>query len=373
MNLTIERAALLAALNSVRNVVEARNTIPILSNVLLRVADGALTVSATDLDMEATATVQTSDMASTPGEITAPATTLFEIVRKLPLGAEVNLTYDGKDPRLLVKAGRSKFQLPVLPAGGFPVLSYGEMGKSIEMDAKALVKLLDLTMFAMSSGETRYYLQGVYFHGVDVDGVDHVRLVTTDGHRLALAEAPAAGFVGLFPGVIIPRKTVREVRRMLEEADVVDVQVTAQKVRFSTAKATLASKVIDGAFPDYMRVIPKSNEKLITFDPAVLHSAVDRVATISGEKSRSTRFTFGDGVVAIRVRNMEAGEGNEEIEVEYDGESVEIGFNARYVLDVLSRIKGETAVIEVGGPASPARVLDTANPGVQFVLMPLRV
>ena len=332
MQLTIERSALLKALGHVQSVVERRNTIPILSNVLLSAGRDKLAFAATDLDMEmvdeAEAVVQVE------GQITAPAHTLYEIIRKLPEGAEVSLTYNSDDPRLTVSAGRSKFNLPVLPAGDFPVMSADTGGTRYAVAKEDLARLIDKTRFAVSTEETRYYLNGLYLHTVaDVRAGD-----------------PAPDGSGP-----------------------VEVQVSPQKIRFEFGQASLTSKVIDGAFPDYMRVIPKGNDKRADIDNATFKNAVDRVATISAEKSRSVKLAFELDRVTLTVRNMEAGQGVEEVEIGYSEEPFEIGFNARYLLDVAGQITGENATFMFADPASPTLVLDPGDPGVQYVLMPLRV
>ncbi|HLI66508.1 MAG TPA: DNA polymerase III subunit beta [Caulobacteraceae bacterium] len=374
MQLSIERAALLKALGHVQNVVERRNTIPILSNVLLAAADGRMTLSATDLDMEIVDEAEAR--VERPGQITAPAHTLYEIVRKLPEGAEVELSYSAEDQRLLVVAGRSRFNLPVLPAGDFPVMSADSMGARFVIGAKDLIRLVDNTRFAMSSEETRYYLCGLYLHSVVEDGSTKLRAVATDGHRLALAEMPAPEGAAGAPGVIVPRKTVAEIRRLLDDAgESVEVQISPQKVRFDFGRASLTSKVIDGAFPDYPRVIEplKANNRVLIVDNSVFAKAVDRVATISEEKSRSIKVGVERGKVVLTVRNMAAGQAVEEIEADYDGDPFEIGFNARFLLDVSDQIQGEATEYRFAEPQIATLVLDPADAGVQYVLMPLRV
>ncbi len=373
MKLTIERAALIKALGHVQSVVERRNTIPILSNVLLSADRESLSFSATDLDMEIID--ESPAHVDGQGQITAPAHTLYEIVRKLPEGADVELSTAGDDPRLQVAAGRSRFNLPVLPAGDFPVMSSDGLSEGIVVETADLIRLIDKTRFAISTEETRYYLNGLYLHVVVDAGVTKLRAVATDGHRLALAEMPAPEGSAGIPGVIVPRKTVQEVRRLLEDAgESIDLQVSSQKVRFDFGRGSaLTSKVIDGSFPDYMRVIPRDNTKILTVDNALFASAVDRVATISAEKSRSVKLAVEPGRVILTVRNMEAGQATEEVEVDYDGEPFEIGFNARYLLDVAGQIVGETAEFRFADPASPTLVIDPADAGVQYVLMPLRV
>jgi len=372
MKLTIERAALMKALGHVQSVVERRNTIPILSNVLLSADGGSVSFAATDLDMEIVDEAPAA--VSSPGQITAPAHTLYEIVRKLPEGAEVELRCAGEDPRLSVAAGRSRFNLPVLPAGDFPVMSTEGISNRVVIASRDLARLIDKTRFAISTEETRYYLNGLYLHTVTEAGENRLRAVATDGHRLALAEMPAPeGAVGL-PGVIVPRKTVQEARRLLEDAgEEVELQISQAKVRIEFGRASLTSKVIDGAFPDYVRVIPRDNTRIVTVDNALFAAAVDRVATISAEKSRSVKLAIEPGRLVLTVRNMEAGQAVEEVEVDYDGEAFEIGFNARYLLDVAGQIGSETAELRFADPASPTLVLDPADRGVQYVLMPLRV
>ncbi|HEX3407995.1 MAG TPA: DNA polymerase III subunit beta [Caulobacteraceae bacterium] len=377
MKLTIERAALLKALGHVQSVVERRNTIPILSNVLMSANDGRVAFSATDLDME----VADSTPANVDGtgQITAPAHTLYEIVRKLPEGADVSLSYTGEDPRLQVRAGRSRFNLPVLPAGDFPMMSSDGLSDPIGVDTNDLVRLIDKTRFAISTEETRYYLNGLYLHAVVEDGEAKLRAVATDGRRLALAEMPApAGFSGA-PGVIIPRKTINEARRLMDDAgETVTMGVSAQKVRFGFDHAAMTSKVIDGSFPPYERVIPRDNKRVIMLDNALFAAAVDRVATISTEQSRAVNLSIESGRMTLTVRTMDAGQAVEELEIDYDGEPFVVGFNARYLLDVTGQIGGDTAEFrfaeQAGGATlmDPTLVLDPTDAGVQYVLMPLR-
>ncbi|MEO8926427.1 MAG: DNA polymerase III subunit beta [Caulobacteraceae bacterium] len=377
MKLTIERAALLKALGHVQSVVERRNTIPILSNVLMATRDGALAFSATDLDMEITD--ETEAQIESPGQITAPAHTLYEIVRKLPEGADVSLSFTGEDPRLQVQAGRYRVNLPVLPAGDFPVMSSDGLSAPVTVATADLMRLIDKTRFAISTEETRYYLTGIYLHTVVEDGRPVLRAVATDGHRLALADMPAPEGSAGTPGVIVPRKTIQEARRLMEDAgETITLQISPQKVRFDFGRAALTSKVIDGSFPDYTRVIPRENHRVMSVDNALFAAAVDRVATISSEKSRSVKLAAESGKVVLTVRNMETGQAVEELEIDYDGEPFEIGFNARYLMDVTAQIGGETADFRFADRAAsatmldPVLVLDPTDAGVQYVLMPLR-
>jgi len=373
MQLTVERAALLKALGHVQSVVERRNTIPILSNVLISAGEGGAHFAATDLDMEMVDSCRAEVGAA--GQVTAPAHTLHEIARKLPEGAEVSLTYAGEDPRLQVQAGRARFNLPVLPAGDFPKMSSEGLSRPVEIDAGDLVRLIDKTRFAMSSEETRYALNGLYLHVVADNGAPKLRAVATDTRRLALAEMPAPdGYAGA-PAVIIPRKTVGELRRLLDDGgETVALSVSPQKVRFDFEGASLTSKVVDGAFPAYQSVIPYDNRRVMMLDNALFASAVDRVATISTDQSRAVRLLVEQGRLTLSVRNIDASNASEELEADYDGDPLEVGFNARYLLDVATQLGGDSAELRLAENAGvdPALVLDPTDAGVQYVLVPLR-
>ncbi len=377
MKLTIERAALLKALGHVQSVVERRNTIPILSNVLLSASQGQVAFSATDLDMEIT-DASPAQVEGT-GQITAPAHTLYEIVRELAEGADVSLSFTREDPRLDVQAGRSRFNLPVLPAGDFPVMSSEGLSDPISIDTADLIRLIDKTRFAISTEETRYYLNGLYLHVVVQDGVTKLRAVATDSRRLALAEMPAPeGYAGA-PGVIIPRKTINEIRRLLDDAgETVTMAVSTQKVRFGFGQTAMTSKVIDGSFPPYERVMPRDNKRLMTIDNALFAGAVRRVATIATDQARAVKALVETGRMTLTVRNMDAGQAIEELEVDYEGEPFEAGFNARYLLDVTAQISGQTTEFRFAEQASgsiavdPILVVDPIDVGVQYVLVPLR-
>lgn len=367
MKIAIERADLLKALGHVQSVVERRNTIPILSNVLMSAADGKLNFVATDLDIEIAES--TSATVDAPGDITAPAHTLYDIARKLPDGAQVSLQINSDD-RLDVDAGRSHFTLPLLPSGDFPKMTADGFTHEFDMAAKDLRRLIDKTKFAISTEETRYYLNGIYVHADE--GV--LRAVATDGHRLALSESPLPNGAAGLPGVIIPRKTIAEIRRLIDGMDGdVAISVSDAKIRFSLGSAVLTSKLIDGTFPDYERVIPRNNDRELVLDNKVFADAVDRVATISAEKSRSIKLSLSKDNLSLLVNNPESGNAHEEIMVDYGGDPLEIGFNAKYLLDVASQIEGRDATFMLDGPASPALVKDSEDKDSLFVLMPLRV
>ncbi len=367
MKFSIERADLLKALGHVQSVVERRNTIPILSNVLLSAEDGQITLVATDLDIEISESSEAKIDA--PGDVTAPAHTLYDIARKLPDGAQVSLQINNED-RLDVDAGRAHFTLPLLPSGDFPKMTADGFSHNFVVSAAELRRLIDKTRFAISTEETRYYLNGIYMHAHE----GALRTVATDGHRLALSEMGLPSGADGLPGIIIPRKTVAEIRRLIDGGEgEVSISVSEAKIRFHYGSAVLTSKLIDGTFPDYDRVIPKSNEKELVIDNAVFKGAVDRVATISAEKSRSVKMMLDGDNLALVVNNPESGNAREDLMVNYGADALEIGFNAKYLLDVASQIEGRDATFYLDGPASPALVKDSEDEESLFVLMPLRV
>ena len=373
MRLTIERSALLKALNHVQSVVERRNTIPILSNVLLAAQGDSLRLTATDLDIEISE--QAPAEVERAGSTTAPANYLYDFVRKLPEGAPVKLDASGDDPRLFISAGKSRLHLPVLPAGDFPSMPSDGFETRFEIEPTELARIVDKTRFAISTEETRYYLNGIFFHTVaNGDGVAMLRGVATDGHRLALADVAAPKGAQGMPGVIVPRKTINELKRLLDDAaDMVEISVSPQKIRFALADAVLTSKLIDGSFPEYARVIPKGNAKRLKLDNKIFAEAVDRVATVSAERSRSVRLALENDKVTLTVNNPDAGVATEDVPAEYADEAMEIGFNARYLLDVAGQIEGEQAVFELADSGSPTLVRDEADELALYVLMPLRV
>lgn len=377
MKITIERAALLKALGHVQSVVERRNTIPILSNVLLdasssKAAGGMLALTATDMDVAFVETVAAE--VAKAGSTTVQAHTLYEIVRKLPEGSQVGLEWDAGKGQVALRAGRSTFALAALPADDFPKMAAGELPHKFELGADALRQLIDKTRFAISTEETRYYLNGIYMHSTSAEGVKVLRAVATDGHRLARIQMPLPAGAENIPGVILPRKTVMEVRKLIDEVQgAVEVSLSDTRVRFSFGDAVLVSKLIDGAFPDYERVIPSGNDKTMEVACRDFAQAVDRVATISTEKSRAVKMALTKGTLALSANSAEAGSANEEIEVAYQGAAIEIGFNARYLLDIAEQIEGENATFRMADAASPTIVTDSADQSALYVLMPMRV
>ncbi|MBI4275657.1 MAG: DNA polymerase III subunit beta [Rhizobiales bacterium] len=372
MKVTIERAQLLKSLGHVHRVVERRNTIPILANVLIRAERSKLSLKATDLDLEVTDSI-TAEV-SPGGSTTVPAHMIYEIVRKLPDGAQVVLEASSDRAVLTVRAGRSRFTLQTLPESDFPDLNAGELTHSFKLAAADLKRLIEKTQFAISTEETRYYLNGIYLHTATAGKKPTLRAVATDGHRLAQFELALPSGADGMPGIIVPRKTVAEVQRLIEDTDVdIAIDLSPSKIRFTIGDVVLTSKLIDGTFPDYARVIPLGNDKQLIVDKKEFEAAVDRVSTVSSERGRAVKLSLSGGKVTLSVTNPDSGSATEEIEAEYKAEPLDIGFNSRYLLDIASQIEGETAVLKLADPGSPTLIQDKDAKGALYVLMPMRV
>ena len=372
MRLVMERGELLRALGHVTSVVERRTTIPILSNVLLKTAGATVEFKATDLEREVIE--QANADVSQPGAVTVPAHMLHDIVRKLPDGAQVELKRDPDKDRMTLTSGSSRFALQALSADDFPDLSPGEMTHNFEISASELKRLIDKTRFAISTEETRYYLNGIYLHTATRPAGNALRAVATDGHRLAQVEFDMPLGAEGMPGIIVPRKTVNELHRLLEDGgSSVKVGVSKAKVRFEIGTVTLTSKLIDGTFPDYGRVIPQSNDKELHVSNAAFKSAVDRVSTIASERGRAVKLNLNADKLVLSVNNPEGGSATEEIDVGYTAAPMEIGFNARYLLDIAGQLESDDVVFKLADSGSPTVVRDSADETALYVLMPMRV
>ncbi len=372
MKISVERSALLKATSRAQGVVERRTTIPILSNVLIEAAGNDASIRATDLDIEVLEVIPA--MVERAGAATVPAHTLHEIARKLPDGATVLLSHDAAAGRLDVSAGRSRFTLPTLPREDFPVMASSEYAATYRAPAPVLRRLFEKASFAISTEETRYYLNGVYLHIAERDGVKLLRAVATDGHRLACIDAPAPeGSVGA-PHVIVPRKTVGELRKLMEDDDAeIEVAVSETKIRFSCDGLVLTSKVIDGAFPDYTRVIPQGNDKRMEVDAQDFARSVDRVATVSAERSRAVKLSLDQDRLTLTVNSPDSGSATDELIVAYADAPLEIGFNAKYLLEIAGQIDRENAVFLFADSGAPTLVREGDDSSAIYVVMPMRV
>jgi len=370
MKATIERATLLKSLGHVQSVVERRNTIPILSNVLLEAQEGGgIRLMATDLDLQINEMVEAQ--VDQPGATTISAHTLFDIVRKLPEGSQVELA--AAEGKMQINAGRARFNLATLPRDDFPIIAEGDLPTRFELPAATLRQIIDKTRFAISTEETRYYLNGIFLHVSD-EAQPVLKAAATDGHRLARVTVPRpAGSEGM-PDVIVPRKCVAELRKLLDEVDgTVQISLSETKVRFGLGTAILTSKLIDGTFPDYSRVIPTANDKLLRIDPRSFEEGVDRVATIASEKTRAVKMALDRDRVTLSVTSPENGTAAEEVPADYNADSFEIGFNARYLLDILGQMEGDSVEMHLADAAAPTLLRENDKASALYVLMPMRV
>jgi len=378
MKATIERATLLHGLSHVQSVVERRNTIPILSNVLIEArADGRVRLMATDLDLQVVESMPAASVDSA-GAITVSAHLLFDIARKLPDGSQVSL--DSSENRMVVKAGRSRFQLPTLPRDDFPVIVEGDLPVAFELPAATLAQLIDRTRFAISTEETRYYLNGIFLHVADdgPNGQAVMKAAATDGHRLARFTLPRPEGAQSMPDVIVPRKCVTELRKLLEESldTNVAIDLSPSKIRFTMSGESgivLTSKLIDGTFPDYSRVIPTGNDKLLKLDPKSFFAGVDRVATIATEKTRAVKMALDNDRVTLSVTSPDNGTAAEELAADYASEGLEIGFNANYLKDILAQIEGDNVELHFADAGAPTLIRQNDKSPALYVLMPMRV
>ncbi|MBS0964710.1 DNA polymerase III subunit beta [Acetobacter okinawensis] len=374
MKFSAERATLLKALAHIQSVAEKRNTIPILANVLMQAANGQLCLKATDMEIEVVETVPAT--ITREGATTAPASVLYEIVRKLPDGVEVELDQTDSDGQLHLRAGRYATHLNVLSVDDFPSMGAGDFPHRFHLNGTILRSLIDRTRFAISTEETRYYLNGIYLHAADIDGKLLLRAVATDGHRLARVEAEMPTGAAGMPGVIIPRKTVAELRKLIDEApEEISVALSETRIQFTVGPITLTSKLIDGTFPEYERVIPRNNTRILRVGKKDFSDAVARVAAISQERSRPVKLMLEPGLLTLSASSAEQGTAKEELDdnrISYDAEALEIGFQARYLNDITDQVEKEVEFC-FADSASPTIVRDVDSPSALYVLMPMRV
>ncbi|MBB4632350.1 DNA polymerase III subunit beta [Sphingosinicella soli] len=366
MKATVERATLLKCLGHVQSVVERRNTIPILSNVLIEVENGGLKLMATDLDLQVVDSI--AAQVETAGATTVSAHTLFDIVRKLPEGSQVELAVAGD--KMSIAAGRARFNLATLPRDDFPMIAESDLPTKFQLPAETLKQIIDKTRFAISTEETRYYLNGIFMHVVD----GKLLAVATDGHRLARVALDApAGSDGM-PDIIVPRKCVAEVRKLLDEVTgEIEISLSSTKIRFRAGTAVLTSKLIDGTFPDYSRVIPTKNDRLLKVDTKSLAEGVDRVAAIATEKTRAVKMSIDRDRIVLSVTSPETGTAAEEVPADYASDAIDVGFNARYLLDILGEIETDEIEIHLADAAAPTLIREGPSSPALYVLMPMRV
>ena len=377
MHFKIDRNSLLKSLSHIQGVVERRNTIPILSNVKINAKNSNLEFTATDMDVAVTDNIPAEILSD--GTITVPAHTFHDIVKKLPDGSSIDCSYDESNSTsktLKIKSAKCNFTLPVIESNDFPVIETGDITHKFSVNKKDFLKLVDKTKFAISTEETRYYLNGIYLHDTNNNGKNVLRAVATDGHRLARVEVDLPEGAKDMPKIIIPRKTILEIKKVLEEDNEnneITIHISTTKIKFEFANITLISKLIDGNFPDYERVIPNNNNLILKTEVKPLAIAIDRVSTISSDKGKSVKLTLGDNKLVLSADNVEVGFAKEELAVNYASDLIETGFNSKYLIELTSVLEGETAEFHFSDGASPTLVQDSSDSSSLFVIMPMRI
>ena len=371
MKISVEKSLIYKSLSHIQGIVEKKNTIPILSNILLDANNTTLTLSATDMDISITDVINCSIIE--PGSVTVSAHTLYDIVRKIPDGNEIEfITNDGN--KFSIRSGKSKFSLSCLPKEDFPLIEVDKLNCEFSINSETFLSLIDKTKFAISNEETRYFLNGIYFHKKNLDNKDFLSLVATDGHRLAKNDLSYPNGLIDLPGVIIPKKTIYELCKLLNNlSEDIVINLDPNKIIFYIGKTVLISKLIDGNFPDYQRVIPKNNNKVVTTEREKFCEAVDRVSTITSEKSRAIKFRLLKNLINMTSSDPENGTATEDIQVDYQGEEIEIGFNSKYILEIINNIQSEKMILEFNDSNSPLIIKESSNKDLIYVLMPMRV
>ena len=366
MKITIERENLLVALQAVANIVERRQTLPILSNVLVAAEGEEISVTATDMEVEAVARVPAKVARS--GVSTIPGRKLLDICRSLP--AQSSISIEEKDKKVRIQTGRSRFVLATLPAGEFPSIGVTAEDFSFEIEAGALLELISSTQFAMAHQDVRYYLNGLL---IEVTGTS-IKAVATDGHRLALSERPITLDLAEPRQLIIPRKGVSEIQRLASHSnELFSVIVSSNVLKVTTTTQSLTVKLVDGKFPDYERVLPKGGNKVVVANREIMKSALQRTSILSNEKFRGVRLNFNPKVLKTSAHNPEQEEAEEEIEIDYEGENLEIGFNVSYLLDVLSVLQTENIQIILSDSNSSCLIQRPDDSTGKYVVMPMRL
>jgi len=371
MKILVEKNSIFKSLSHVQSIVEKKNTIPILSNVLIEASENLLIISATDMDISFTETLSCNVIEE--GSVTVSAHTLYDIIRKFPDGNDVE--FISNDAKIFsIRSGKSRFSLSCLPKQDFPIIEVSSLKSEISIDSQLLLKIIEKTRFAVSNEETRYFLNGIYFHKNSNQGDENFSIVATDGHRLAKIDFNITGSPSDMPGVIIPKKTINELCKLLSEYNgTVKINLDPNKIIFFVDKCILISKLIDGSFPDYQKVIPDNNNNILSVNRNDLFMAVDRVSTITNERSPAIKFKLLQNVMNMTSVDSENGQATEDINTEYKGDEMEIGFNSKYILEMINNLEDENITLSFNDSSSPVIVTEKSNPNLIYVLMPMRV
>ena len=375
MDFRVNSTDLVKALSHIHGIVEVRHTLPILSNIIISAEDNKLSFSSTNLDIFCSDSINAQ--ISQNGNTSVSASTFYEIVKRLPSGSDIQITLSEEDSTLMIKCGRSKFNLTTISPEDFPKISTDDLSTKFILSATELKRMIDKTKFAISNEETRYYLNGIFFHRTQKNSIDILRAVATDGHRLAQYDIPLPQGANEINGIIIPKKTIQELRRVLDDASGdINIELNENKVRFSFSNMQITSKVIDGTFPDYTKVIPSINDKVVITKNDELKSSIERVSAVAineEAKSKAIKLFIDTNKLLLNVDSSARGSAVEEIDINYEQDKVEIGFNSRYLIDICNEIDGEKITLKLLDSTSPAIILDESDENLFFVLMPMRI
>ena len=375
MEFKINSTDLLKALSHIHGIVEVRHTLPILSNIILEAKDDKLILSSTNLDIYCSDKIKAEVLQS--GEVSVSAVTFFEIIKRLPSGSEVLMIMEEGENEIRLTCGRSKFNLSTLKTDDFPIISDSDLSTNFVLSADELIRIIDKTKFAVSNEETRYYLNGIFLLMAERNSIQFLRAVATDGHRLAQYDIPLPQGAEDITGIIIPKKTIYELRKVLDDANGdVSVSLNENKIKFSFNDLKVVSKVIDGTFPDYTKVIPQKNDKNFKTNNSDLKNAIDRVSAVAANeesKSKAIKFCIENNSLSLSVESQSKGSANEMIDVNYSGDKVDIGFNSKYIIDICNEVDGDEISISLSDSISPAIILDKTDENLFFVLMPMRI
>ncbi len=368
MQFDVTKQVLLKAISSVNGAVEKKNTIPVLQNIKIEARDEKVVLSATDMDILVTSSFSAG--MKNGGSTTVPAQMFFDIVRKIPDNSSIIIAQESATI-LQIKSGKAKYSLPCIDSGEFPNLSEGELGEEIEVDAEKLAKMIDKTRFAISNDETRYYLNGLFLQAVNKEAGFELRTAATDGHRLALSFLSTPQIKDAF-GVILPKKSVAEIRRIIDGLKTIKIAVSRVKIKITSEQTTIISKLIDGEFPDYDKVLPKNNNQIALINKKAFFDCVDRVSTVATDKHKSVKIVLENGKMNLQVGTNDGSFAYEELDVNYSGEKIETGFNSRYLLDVIGQVDKEELIMRFKDGMSPA-LIEAKDMNSVFVVMPVRI
>ena len=371
MKFEISRSDIFKCISHLQGIVDKKNTLPILSNILIEAKDNSLTLSSTDMDISIIEKINCNIMEE--GSTTINSQIIYDIVRKLNDNSNIEIiSNNGK--LLTLRADGSRFSLACLPKEDFPIIDMSNEGTTIKINSQVLFKLIDKTKFAISNEETRYFLNGLYFTIFNENNLTNVTLVGTDGHRLAKSSFQIDQNIEEIPGVIIPKKTINELSKLLSDIDTeIDIVISSNKIIFYINNLIFISKLIDGSFPDYKRVIPSDNKNILEINREKLFSAVDRVSTIANEKSPVIKFKLLKDILNLNTINNENSTATEDLKLRYNGDEIEIGFNSKYIMDIINNLEDEVIYLSFKDSSSPIIAQEKSDSDLVYVLMPMRV